>query len=490
MAFLGKSARLSPYSGFFFLKLIAILVALGVPASAQLAVGTSGWYATRGVAFTGQGLAGGGTPPYTFTISQGALPPGLQMDGTGAISGTPTHAGNYTFTISAVDSLNISGSGIESISVAGTSLVVSPANIPQGHVGVPYAPVAFSVSGGVPPYVLTLTHAVPPGMAFDPNTRVLSGTPTTGGSYSIDFDASDQAGDFGGGSALLPVPDIVPLTQPDGVIGTPYLGGFNAFAFTVINPTLSVSGVLPPGVLFSSVGGSGQLSGTPTVAGTFTFTASALGGGLTATRVYSITILSSPPIQIGGVQGGTVGVPYNQTIPIFYATPPLTVTLTSGTVPPGLTLSTSGVLSGTPTQYGQFGLTLSVVDSTGKTGTGSFLVSFVPPPLTVSPATIPSGAVGQPYSVTFSGSGGTPPYHYNLGSYGVPGLSLDPQTGMLAGTPISGGVYTVTIDVSDRVFSYGAHTYTLNISGPNLPFTMTPATLPDGTAGKFYYVRV
>jgi len=272
--------------------------------------------------------------------------------------------------------------------------------------------------GGVPPYVLTLTHAVPPGMAFDPNTWVLSGTPTTGGSYGVDFDASDQAGDFGGGSALLPVPDIVPLTQSDGAIGMPYFGGFNALAFTVINPTLSVSGILPPGVLFSSVGGSGQLTGTPTVAGTFTFTAHAIGGGLTASRTYSITILSSPPIQIGGVQGGTVGVPYNQTIPIYNATPPLTVTLTGGTLPAGLTLNTSGVVSGTPTQYGQYPFTISVVDSAGKTGTFSTQVVIGPPPLTVSPATIPGGAVGQSYSVTFSGSGGTPPYHYNLGTYG------------------------------------------------------------------------
>ena len=109
MGFLGKSRVLSPYSRFLFLKRIAILIALTVSASAQLVVSISQPYATRGVAFTSQGIAGGGTPPYTFAISQGTLPPGLQMDGTGAISGTPTYAGQYTFTISAVDSLSISG---------------------------------------------------------------------------------------------------------------------------------------------------------------------------------------------------------------------------------------------------------------------------------------------------------------------------------------------------------------------------------------------
>jgi hypothetical protein len=486
MAFLGKSPALSRYSRFLFLKRIVIFIALGASAFAQLAVTISQPYATRGVAYTGQGQAGGGTPPYTFTVPPGTLPPGLQMDGTGAISGTPTHAGQYTFTINAVDSLNISGSGTASINVAGTSLIVSPVNIPQGHVGVAYAPVTFSVSGGVPPYVLTLTHAVPPGMAFDPNTWVLSGTPTTGGSYSVDFDASDQAGDFGGGSAVLPVPDLTPPTLSDGAIGTPYFAGFNALAFTIINPTLSVSGVLPPGVLFSSVGGSGQLAGTPTVAGTFTFTAHAIGGGLTASRTYSITILSSPPMSLGGVPSGTVGVPYSQQVPVYNATPPVTFTVTSGVLTPGLTLSPSGLLSGTPTSAGSAGVDVALKDSTGKTGSGHLSMVFVPPPLNVSPAIIPGGAVGQPYSVTFSASGGVGFYRYTLALQVVPGLSLDSMTGVLSGTPTSGGVYNIRIDASDAASATGSQTYTLNITGPTPPFTLYPLTLPDGTAGTRY----
>ena len=486
MAFLGKSAALWPYRHFLFLKRFAIFIVLGVPAFAQLAVTISQPYATRGVAYTGHGIAGGGTPPYTFTISQGALPPGVQMDGSGAIAGTPTHAGHYAFTISAVDSLNISGSGSASIDVTGPPLTISPQTISQGHVGVPYVPVTYSVSGGVPPYVLNLTSAVPPGMTFNPITWVLSGTPTTGGSYSFDFTATDQAGDFGTAMSALPVPDIVPLTLSDGAIGAPYSAGFNALAFTVNSPTLSVSGVLPPGVVFSSVGGSGQLSGTPTVAGTFTFTASASGGGLTASRIYSITILSSPPMSIGGVPSGTVGLPYSQQVPVYNATPPVTFTITSGVLTPGLTLSPSGLLSGTPTKAGSYGVDVALKDSTGKNGSGNLSVVFVPPPLSVSPATIPSGAVGQPYSVTFSASGGVGNYRYNLVLQGVPGLSLDSNTGILSGTPTSGGVYNIRIDASDPSSATGSQTYTLNITGPTPPFSLTPLTLPDGTAGKFY----
>ena len=490
MGFLGKSGELSGYGHFLFVKRLAILIFLGVPASAQLLVSTSGSpYATRGVAFTSQGIAADGTPPYTFSITQGSLPPGLQMDSTGAITGTPTHAGNYTFTIGAVDSLNVSGSGIATIDVAGTTLTVSPATISQGHVGVAYAPVTFTVSGGVAPYVLTAS-GVPTGMTFDQTSAVLSGTPTTGGYYSVDLLVTDQAGDATATSAVLPVPDIASSQIYDGAIGLTYNIGFNGIGFNA-NAQISVSsGHVPPGLMFSTSLNSGQLSGSPTQAGTFTFTIQGTAGGLTASRSFTVTIASSPPISIGGIVGGTVGIPYNQTIPVFYATPPLTITLTSGTLPPGLTLSTSGVVSGTPTQYGQFPVTLSVVDSTSKSGSGSFIVTIAPPGLTVSPDTISGGAVGQAYSATFSGSGGTPPYHYNLGSYRVPGLSFDPVTGILAGTPTSGGVYPVIVQVSDRVNSFGSQTYTLNISGPTLPFTMTPATLPDGTAGKVYYQNV
>ena len=111
---------------------------------------------------------------------------------------------------------------------------------------------------------------------------------------------------------------------------------------------------------------------------------------------------------------------------------------------------------------------------------------FVPPPLSVSPATIPSGAVGQPYSVTFLASGGVGNYRYSLALQVVPGLSLDSMTGVLSGTPTSGGAYNIRIDVSDSASATGSQTYTLNISGPTPPFTLSPLTLPNGTAGKFY----
>jgi hypothetical protein len=114
MGFWDKSGELSRYRRFIVLKRIAILVALGTPFLAQLVVMVSQPYATRGVDCTGQGIAEGGTPHYNFTITQRTLPPGLQIDGTNAITGSLTRAGSDIFKLSAGDSLNTGGYGTAS----------------------------------------------------------------------------------------------------------------------------------------------------------------------------------------------------------------------------------------------------------------------------------------------------------------------------------------------------------------------------------------
>jgi hypothetical protein len=253
---------------FLVVKLLVLTIALTTPVLAQLVVSLPQPYATRGIAYSSQAVAIAGTAPYTFAITMGALPPGLKMDPSGAVSGTPTQAGNFTFTISATDANNLTGSGSASISVAGTTLALSPASIVQGHVGVAYSPVTFTVSGGVPPYAVSLTNTPPAGMTF--NLSVLSGTPTVANTYSLNFLLTDQAGDTTELGYTLPVTDIQPATISGGVLGVAYSAGVSAVGFGGVSPTLSVgSGTLPPGVTFSSV--SNLLSGTPNHGGNLYF---------------------------------------------------------------------------------------------------------------------------------------------------------------------------------------------------------------------------
>src|SRR5438270_11497293 len=131
-------------------------------------------------------------------------------------------------------------------------------------------------------------------------------------------------------------------------------------------------------------------------------------------------------------------------------------------------------------------MALQVLNSSVRSGSVSIPLSSMPPPLNVSPTTIPGGAVGQGYSVTFTGGGGIPPYRYYQSLQVVPGLMLDSLTGVLTGKPTSGGMYNIQMNVSDSAGATGFQIYPLNITGPTPPFTLSPLSIPDGIAGKFY----
>src|SRR5262249_19073870 len=151
------------------------------------------------------------------------------------------------------------------------------------------------------------------------------------------------------------VPPIVvnPATLPNGAPGVFYnqtitaTGGFGPpYIFSVSSGTLPTGLTLtPPG--FTS---SAMLSGTPSAVGSFTFTITATDGESgTGSRTYTVTIC--PPIGIlpSSLPGGTQGTPYSQTLTGVGGQSPYTFTVTSGSLPTGLTLSSFGVISGTPT---------------------------------------------------------------------------------------------------------------------------------------------
>jgi hypothetical protein len=448
----------------------------------------------RGQAYSDQILAFGGTSPYTFAVTSGSLPPGLVLTpGTGVISGIPTNAGTFNFKITATDVNGLTGSANLSIQIPGTPLTISGA-VNGARVGMAFS-TSFSIGGGVPPYTMSLASGsmIPPGLKFNPSSGILSGTPTTGGTYGFTINATDSVGDAGTFTFAMPVVDIIPLTLPNGFVGTVYQQFFSTVAFTGQVTISRLSGMFPPGINLGSTGGSTLLQGTPTQNGTFNFTLRATDGLATTDRAYSLIILPSTQTPLTVLQKslpfGTVGQPYSQAITTTDGTPLFNFSVTLGTVPPGLSLSTAGILSGTPTGAGSYGFDVTVTDATGRSGTGNVNMTIAGPPLTVAPASIPGAAVGQDYSVTFTASGGIPPYHYAMALTTVPGLSLDGSTGVLSGRPTTGGTYIFRID-ADGNGSTGSNTYTLNIAGPVMPFFLTPNTLSDGTVGKVYLQTV
>jgi hypothetical protein len=143
---------------------------------------------------------------------------------------------------------------------------------------------------------------------------------------------------------------------------------------------------------------------------------------------------------------------------------PYTFTVTSGALPNGLTLTTAGVLSGTPTALGGFTFTVQAKGANNCTGTRSYTVTIICPTITVNPATVPNAQKNHSYSQTFTGSGGCGPYTFAKVNGSFPaGLTLS-TAGVLSGTPTGTGTFTFTIDAKDCHGCDGVRTYSLVVN--------------------------
>jgi len=120
-----------------------------------------------------------------------------------------------------------------------------------------------------------------------------------------------------------------------------------------------------------------------------------------APRRVSITTNSPLP-------SGTAGTAYSQTLVANGGTPPYTWSVTAGALPAGLSLSSAGVLSGTPTTTGTANFTVRAADSGTQTATKAFALTINNPLSITTSSPLPSGTVGTAYSQTLAASGGAP----------------------------------------------------------------------------------
>jgi hypothetical protein len=171
---------------------------------------------------------------------------------------------------------------------------------------------------------------------------------------------------------------------------------------------------------------------------------------------------------------GVVGASYSQQVAATGGLAPYTWSVSSGSLPPGLNLSspngTTETISGTPTTPGTYTFTLQVTDSVSETATSQTLSITVNPVLAVKTTSLPAATGGQAYNVTLAATGGIPPYgNWSVSSGSLPpGLTLNSPTGKISGTPDVAGTYTFTVTVTDSENPAMTATATLSItvSGP------------------------
>ena len=113
------------------------------------------------------------------------------------------------------------------------------------------------------------------------------------------------------------------------------------------------------------------------------------------------------PASLPSAQFGAV---YSTSLAATGGTTPYTWSVSAGALPGGLTLSSAGVLSGTPTAAGTFSFTAKITDAAAQTATAALQIIIAPAPLMITTATLPNGEFGMAYSATLAATGGKPPY--------------------------------------------------------------------------------
>ena len=463
---------------------------------------------TVGVAYSQPASAGGGTAPYTYAVTTGALPAGLSLNSsTGAITGMPTAGGVFNVIVTATDANGYTGTRNYGLSIAAPAINVNPVTLPGATTGAAYSQ-SISTSGGTSPYGYVISvGSLPPGMTLT-STGTLSGTPTAGGTFNFSIMSTDSSTGTGApytGSRAYALTVAAPtLTM------TPASGALNAMGGTAFSRSFSVaggtgpytyvtaisSGTLPAGLVLNA--GAATLSGTPTTAGTVSFTVTATdsstgSGPYAVTGTYTLTV-SAPTISItpATLPNPAIATAYSQTVTASGGTGPYSYTIMSGALPTGLSLSSGGALSGTPTAGGTFNFTIKATDANSFSGSQSYSVTVGAPTLTLTPSSSSfSATLSQAFSQTFAGSGGTAPYRYSISTNSgtLPtGLSFNTATGTLAGTPTTPGTVNFTVTATDSSTGLGpfstSGTYTLTAVAPTI--SVSPATLPNPTIATAY----
>jgi hypothetical protein len=449
------------------------------------------------------GVAGQAYGPVTLTATGGSgaftwsatgLPATLILSPAGVLTGNSATATTYTVTITVTDTMSqLAGHATLSLVIAPAPTPpppsVPPLSISQStsfiDVGV-NAPVSatFTANGGTSPYTFTAT-GLPPGVTLS-SAGALSGASPQAGNFNASVQLVDRNGLTVSASITIDVLGLLSGTLSNGVAGQFYsatlsaAGGAQPYSFTVNG--------LPTGLSLTS---GGSLTGTVRAANTYTFTVTVSdSGGAHVSGSVSVTFTAPQAVTITNatLPGGTVNTPYSQSFTATGGFSPYTWAVSSGSTPPGLSLSSTGTLSGSPTMAGPFSFGVMATDSTGAIATATAGVAILPLPLTVTTQSLPSGVSGLDYPQTqLSVTGGVAPYTWAVTSGSLPsGLTLS-TAGVLSGMPGAAGPFPITVTVTDHAGTMGTANLSLTIRPPlpdlilstsSLGFTvLSPATV-------------
>jgi hypothetical protein len=442
----------------------------------------------------------GGFGTHTAAISNGSLPPGLNLDAnSGLITGNPTVAGTFSFTVQVTDSFTPPAVATQTFTlrVANPLMITQPAGT-DGVVSLPYS-FGMSATGGTGAHTWKIVSgALPAGLNLS-SAGVIGGTPTlvnlTGNTATLQVQDSGAPSQTATASVTIRIASSLVITTtpgslPDAVLGIPYSftfqssGGINPVAWTV------ASGQLPAGLTLNS---NGTLSGTPTATGSFTFTAQAGDASSPSqTITINVAIKSVSLLSIttaGGLLADAVqGTSYTFTLQASGGATPASWSLANGFLPPGLTLASNGVVSGIPTAVNTSGATFTVrvqdASAPAQVKMQSFTIRVAAPLITIPASGALTDALASVvYSTTLSTTGGTGNVTWSVTSGALPpGISLS-SAGVISGTSNAPAVYSFTVQAIDSGAPQQKATasYTLTVASS---FIVSFAVQPSNTQSQ------
>jgi large repetitive protein len=402
----------------------------------------------------------GGYPPIQFALTSGSLPPGVTLDKTQALQGTPSAPGKYTFTIQASDTKTPTLTASQSFNLTiQNNLVFTGNNLPQGIVNFSYSQ-PVPVAGGTLPYHFSILpqSVLPAGLSLDGNSGLISGTPSATG-YSTFWvqvvDSSPQPATISQYLTLaINLPVAISTTNlPDSALGSGYSANLSVINGVPPYTATLTSGALPDGLSITGL----NVTGSSAKDGLFKFTvkvSDAYSPPSTATKDYQIRI--SDPMTLSGPS--QTAILYNQSystnFPATGGFPPYTWGMNP--IPPGFTFDpTTGTLNGSPNGPSFTNTNVSVHDSSNPPLSATYygFSLDVTPKLVIYTTSLPPVATASTVLIQPLTNGGAAPYQWSVSPGSLPpGMNLSSFSNgnvYISGSPATAGVYTFTLNISD-----------------------------------------
>lgn len=309
----------------------------------------------------------------------------------------------------------------------------------------------FKVHGGNPPYTYSVQpNVLPPGLSLSPSGQ-LAGVPLESGSWRFYVEGSytyrSSPPRYSQREFTLNVVAGLSIRNRSLPVATRSMayqarltaGGGGTPAWSI------GQGSLPPGL---SLAENGLISGLPTSAGAFSFTAIVTDDARVARKSFSLKVVAAPVIALPSLPPAVVGAPFRARARIAGGLAPYTWAARHGALPPGVRIA-GGALRGTPTAAGRYVVDIVAKDAAGNTAT-TRLALVVRPRLKLPVQALAPGESGRLYAAKIRAHGGATPLRFRLADGAFPaGLTLDAKTGALSGMPRERGRYVFAVAVAD-----------------------------------------